>query len=334
MDTYCKIENYPILLILINCIVGYKSIFYKERSNTMKKLTLFIFVPFMLNAMENQPQQQLTQTKPSIANDDQSQSLLTEDQQASADYVSSFRLPTLNLHMTAEQRKLIENIVNFKQFELPKSLFFLGPVSSGCSLVGLLGLISSAFDNGLNYQFSLIGGSLFMSIGTISGAVAGAIAIKAAVDRSKAKNLYKQYLQEGHDLGLETVARSISDVLKRGFKSQPICNLKCQDCMALRTKCSKCCPTDQYCLTQNWEQKICRSCWKTKCKNCSTCKVMRTDAILEYVEDCIKKELTSNGANNHIDIEPFVGYMHALLEKQSDQTQSSDIGLVQIKVQP
>ncbi len=277
----------------------------------------------MLNAMNQQSQLQLTQINLGGANDDQSQSLLTDCQQATADYVSNVRAPDLNIHMTDDQRKLVEKVVNYKQFEYPKSLFFLGPISLGSSLVGMLGLISSVLDSGLNHQFSLIGGSIFMALGIGSGAIASAITIKAAINRSKATKLYKQYLQDGHDLALEPIAQSISDVLKKGFKGQPLCSRECAECLKQRNNCSKCCQADsQNANNHHWEQKICRSCWKNVCRNCATCKIMRIDTILDYVQNWIIKELNVNISSDQLDIEMIINYMNELLEKQSDAAQT------------
>jgi len=118
------------------------------------------------------------------------------------------------------------------------------------------------------------------------------------------------------------MAQTLSEILKNGFNGQSLCSKKCSDCTNRRQQCPRCCEIDHKNVSgENWEQKICATCWNNVCMNCSSCKSRRTRATAHHINKYLLKLLGSSYNSNQMDNDQLIDYMKELLKKQSDDAQ-------------
>ena len=111
----------------------------------MKKLMLFIFVPFMLNGMEHQYQATLT----------------PGGQLVRPVFISTSKLTTLNgVIITADQKKLLEKILTYKKFDRSQQecTGLIISFITACFIAGPIPLLCSFSDNCRDRQAAFIYG--------------------------------------------------------------------------------------------------------------------------------------------------------------------------------
>ncbi len=293
----------------------------------MKKLLLFIFVPFILNAMNDGQSKSAAPVALNVMDSQSQEASSTYGQLGRPEYRSSLTLNTFDSPITAEQKDLLEKILTFKHVyhnDVTSTNCFMIPLILGTttlclgfmmfSLMKLVGRNQEEKEAG----FIVCGG--LMTIAAAFASIPGALWIKAACKNSKAVKIFQQYIKDGLALGLGNNADALAKLLEDGFKGQSLCSDQCVTCLNQRKVCDQCFQAAKTARQrETTEQKICAKCWNSVCSRCPTCKSKRENALKDY----IIQHLALNVDRNDINIDTLICYLNAILKKQSDNAQTA-----------